>query len=92
MGTDRDDVVRLHEALTRLQDAQWARLMDRRAAGYTGWDNPRDVPDEALIARLRENAERLSASVRGVEWFEAVVDIANFAMFLWYRERHRLPF
>jgi len=86
---DRGEAVRLHKALSAFFHAQWERLMEKAAEGFSGWDDPDDVPDGALLKRLRAKAEIALRPGEEGRALAHLVDIANFALFLWWRERQR---
>ncbi len=89
-GHGGEEIVRLHKALSAFFRAQWERLVEKKAQGFTGWDDPDDLPDTSLIARIYQKAERLRRwSDAGEVARKDLLDIANFALFLWHRERQR---
>ncbi len=59
-----------------------ARLVRKLDAGWTGWDNPTACSDDDLHRRMVLAAHK-DLNANGQE-----ADVANFALFLWWRRLH----
>jgi len=56
-----------------------AKLFECVDKGKTGWDNKFDLPDNSILQKIQEKI-----TVKNPE--TQCIDIANYAMFLWYRK------
>ena len=68
------DLRRANRAFNR---ARMERLEEKEDKGWTGWDDPQEIPSLELRQRIKKN-------VRQLHW----VDVANLAMMLWAREKN----
>lgn len=65
-----------------------ARLENKALHGYTGWDDPEQVSNSSLATALLSDSLDVSNGITkggGVIPDDLLVDVANRAMFLWFR-------
>lgn len=55
------------------------KLVKKADAGFRGWNNNKIITREELIEKLKKHVSNLDKTEK------EEVDIANFAMMLWYR-------
>ena len=55
-----------------------AKLIDKLTKGYSGWDDP-EWSSEQIKKTLKEHLDKSNSDM---------VDVANFAMFLWNRQEN----
>lgn len=71
------DLLCLHYALSKFTEAMWDKLEKKHKEGFRGWDS---MPEEDLNKMLVDRALKQFDRGGGEE-----VDLANIAMFLWFR-------
>jgi hypothetical protein len=71
------DIQKLHDAVDAFAVAMKARLAEKAAQGFEGWDDP-DLA-ETIEENLFDHVRRLLKGHR------QEIDIANFAMMLWHQ-------
>ncbi len=64
-------------------EAMKERLRQKEKEGFTGWDDPKKIGDNTLAAKIT----KISLIFKGVMSKKNLIDIANYAMFLWYRRK-----
>lgn len=102
-GKTRDEAA--HANISKLRDAVFAfskrmekRLEQKADAGYTGWDNENSYSTRVCLNDLVADAEALehtlSSQLGGEEYhrrkMKLAVDIANRAMFVWFRANEQV--
>ncbi len=76
MKTTDQKVDKLEQCLTMFMDEMFTELVERVEQGYTGWNKRKKISDHELLLRLLKNAQE-----------GHFIDVANLAMFLWWRNR-----
>ena len=90
MDAETEDRLCLKATVNCFGRAMWRRLHDKAGEGLSGWDDPDDIPDHTLWERMRAKVDSLMfLGGCGDRRRTSLIDIANYAMFLWYRERVR---
>ena len=69
---------KLNDAVDAFSNVMKERLFQKCREGFKGWDDPELVPDFELECRMLDKVHE--------EYVRNKVDIANFAMMLWYRK------
>jgi len=70
---------KLELAVDQFAAAMKLQLLRKFTEGWAGWDNPEFVDSDAAIERLLECASRNGPPRKDM------VNVANFAMFIWHR-------
>ncbi len=65
----------------------WDRLCEKEKEGFCGWDSSQQTCCEELEMRLMRSLSKYFRAEFIPEAKEALADIANFAMFLWDKQR-----
>ena len=67
----------LKAAHLNFSEKMWQRLEEKEKQGVTGWDNAEALPDAEVVDRILDKVIRKEN--------KDLVDIANYAMMLWWR-------
>jgi len=78
---DFEEGKRLCNAAVNFSDAMQDVLIEKLQQGYKGWDDPDVLSDSDLLAKFM----KLIGESKDIA--SDAVDIANFAMFMWYRRK-----
>ena len=84
--TSREYLFELHEirkALKVFSGCMDQRLEEKARKGFRGWDDPEKVSDDDLKEDMAIHVNRALIQDEKGRW----IDIANYAMFLWKREK-----
>lgn len=71
---------KLSNAVSNFAEEMRLRFAAKEQEGFSGWDSRENVDDTDLLEKIEEDL----ASPTGVR----LIDIANRAMILWYREKY----
>ena len=72
---------KLSNALTAFVDEMRLRLAAKEQEGKLGWDDSANIDDTDIIEKMQV---KLDSPVR-----VNLIDLANYAMILWYREKNQ---
>ncbi len=84
----REEVARLNRTVDKFAESMKRRLMEKLLKGYSGWDGAHPAGD--LCQQIGQDAARIACTgLTEQEISLRSIDIANRAMFLFYRSEVR---
>lgn len=92
MSNLRDEFRRIANAVNKFASEMRIYLYTKARIGYSGWDNPNEIPSSDLIKHMQLDLqvvkEAFEAGKVDNNTLKLTIDIANRSMMLWYRILH----
>jgi hypothetical protein len=77
-----EEGLRLCDAVDKFGEAMQKKLLDKLDEGYAGWDEPSVFSENDLVAKF------MKAVTSSKDLSKDAIDIANLAMFIWWRKKY----